>query len=275
VLPPDELDPAREVYPNAPLQLVACEVAYALAPGADVNAARDALYEQLHGTYPLPGPPPASLTLEVGPAGPMPQLAQGFRFLNLERTRSVAVSPASIILESSRYHRFEDFLEDAVTAVEALGAAVRLAAASRIGLRYIDEVPLGALRAESFDGYFTESVLAPGMPVPHVGRPQEFLTTSRFAVGPDHNTVMRTGVLTTPVVAPDGPLAIARPTEPPFFLVDIDSAWQAGALTAPLSFDPSAIANVLRSLHAPVRALFEHSITEKLRDDLLRKETPA
>jgi hypothetical protein len=24
-----------------------------------------------------------------------------------------------------------------------------------------------------------------------------------------------------------------------------------------------------------VRALFEHSITEKLRDDLLRKETPA
>lgn len=261
------------MYPNAPLQLVACEVAYILAPGADVNLARDTLYERLEGSYPLPGPPPASLTVEVGPAGPVPQLAQGFRFLNLERTRSVAVSPASIVLESSHYHRFEDFLEGAVAAVQALAAGVRIAAASRVGLRYIDEVPLVALPAESFDGYFTDSVLAPGMPVPDVGRPQEFITTSRFAVGPDRNTVMRTGVLTTPVVAPEGPLAIARPSEPPFFLVDIDSAWQAGAATSPLPFDPSVIAEVLRSLHAPVRALFEHSITEKLRDDLLRKET--
>jgi uncharacterized protein (TIGR04255 family) len=272
---PDELDPTREIYPNAPLQLVACEVAYALAPGADINLARDALYERLQDTYPLPGPAPASLTVAVGPGGPMPQLAQGFRFLNLERTRSVAVSSTSIVLESSRYHRFEEFLKRAVAAVEALGAGVRIAAASRIGLRYIDEVPLDVLRGESFEGYFTDSVLAPGMLVPEVGRPQEFLTTSRFAVGPDRNTVMRTGVLTTPVVAPDGPLAVARRTEPPLFLVDIDSSWQAGAETSPLPFDASAIADVLRSLHAPVRALFEHSITEKLRDDLLRKETPS
>jgi uncharacterized protein (TIGR04255 family) len=127
----------------------------------------------------------------------------------------------------------------------------------------------------SFDSYFTESVLAPGMPVPDVGRPHEFLTTSRFAVGPDRNTVMRTGVLTTPVVAPQGPLAIARQTQPPFFLVDIDSSWQAETETSPLTFDASAIADVLRSLHTPVRLLFEHSITDKLRDDLLRKETPS
>jgi uncharacterized protein (TIGR04255 family) len=269
------LDACREIYPNAPLQLVACEVAYALAPGADISLARDAFYERLQGNYPLPGPPPASLTVSVGPGGPMPQFAQGFRFLNLQRTQSVAVSPASIILESSRYHRFEDFLERALAAVEALGAGVRVAAASRIGLRYIDEVPLNMLTDGSFDGYFTDSVLAPRMPVPDVGRPEEFLTTSRFAVGPDRNTVMRTGVLTTPVVSPDGPLAIARRTEPPFFLVDIDGSWQAGTETSPLPFDSSAIADVLRSLHAPVRSLFEHSITDKLRDDLLRKETPA
>jgi uncharacterized protein (TIGR04255 family) len=272
---PLELDPDREVYANAPLQLVACEVAYSLAPGAEVSAAREALYERLQKTYPLPGPPPASLTLEASPMGPMPQIAQGFRFLNLERTRSVAVSPASIVLESSRYHRFEGFLDDAIAAVKALGATVRIAAASRIGLRYIDEVPLDDLPGHSFNGYFADSVLAPGEPVPDVGTPVEFMTTSRFAAGPDRYTTMRTGVLTAPVVAPEGPLAIARPTRGPYFLIDIDSAWQAGAQTSPLPFDASVIAEVLGSLHAPVRALFEHSITEMLRDDVLRKETPA
>lgn len=273
---PDELDPAREVYPRAPLQLVACEVAYYLAPGADAGAARDALYGQLSHAYPLPGPSPASLTVEVGPAGAVTHAEQGFRFLDLERTRSVAVSPASIVVETSRYHRFEDFLERVAEAVAGLGSVVRVAATSRIGLRYIDEVPVTDLPSGSFDGYFTESVLAPGRPVPDVGKPTEFLTTSRFAVGPDRNTVMRTGVLMTPVVASDGPLAIPRPATPPFFLIDIDSAWQAGPATRPLPFDPSAIKEVLHSLHAPVRALFEQSITDKLRDDVLRKEeTPA
>lgn len=271
---PAELDSAREVYPNAPLQLVACEIAYALAPGADVNGARDALYERLADAYPLPGPPP-TLVVEVGPGAHVTHAQQGFRFLDLQRTRSVAASSASVVLESSRYHRFEEFRERVAEAVEALGSVVRVVAASKIGLRYIDEVPLAELPAGSFDGYFTESVLAPGLPVPEVGRPQEFLTTSRFVLGADRNTVMRTGVLTTPVVAAEGPLAIGRRTEAPFFLIDIDSAWQAGAVTPPLPFNPSAIADVLNSLHAPVRALFERSITDKLRDDVLRKERPA
>lgn len=270
-----KLDPGREVYPCAPLQLVACEVVYAPAPGANIGAASDALYERLSHAYPLPGPPPSSVTVEVGPAGAVTHTQQGFRFLDLEQTRSVAVSPASVVVETSQYNRFEEFLERVTEAVAALGSVVRVAAASRIGLRYIDEVSVTDLPSRSFDGYFTESILAPGRPVPDVGEPVEFLTTSRFAVGPDRNTVMRTGVLTTPVVAPEGPLAIARPTTPPFFLIDIDSAWQAGPATRPLPFDASAIEDVLYSLHTPVRALFEQSITEKLRNDLLRKEENA
>lgn len=267
-----ELDPDREVYPRAPLKLVACEVAYALAPGANVGAARDTLYERLSHAYPLPGPPPATVTVELGPAGARTHTQEGFRFLDLERTRSVAFSPASMVVETSRYHRFEQFLMRVTEAVAAVDSAVRVAAASRIGLRYIDEVPVADLPSGSFDGYFTEAVLAPRRPVADVGEPVEFLTTSRFAVGPDRNTVMRTGVLTTPVVAHDGPLAIGRPTTPPFFLIDIDSAWQAGPTTRPLPFDESVIEEVLYSLHAPVRALFEQSITEKLRNDVLRKE---
>lgn len=271
-MPPD-LDPTREVYPNAPLQLVACEVSYTLAPGADMNAARDALYDALRTRYPLPAAPP--VTLQVDPGASTPQVVQGFRFLDLERTQSIAVSPVSIVLEASRYNRFEEFRERVEEAVSALGKVLRVAAAQRIGLRYIDEVALTDLPAGTFDGYFAESLLAPGEAVPDVGEPVAYLTTSRYAVGPDRHTTMRTGVLGTPVVAPQGPLAIARPTSPPYFLIDIDSSWEA-ATTPPLPFDASAIVDILGTLHAPVRALFERSITEKLRDDMLRKVgTPA
>jgi uncharacterized protein (TIGR04255 family) len=274
-VPPVAIDPTREIYPNAPLQLVACEVAYALAPGVDIKAAQDDIYRRLSDTYPLPGPAPASVTVEVGPQGAIThQGPEGFRFLNFERTQSIAASSMSIVIESSRYSKFEAFLERIVEAVEALISVVRVAAAQRISLRYIDEVPLTALPGETFDGYFTDSVLAPGLDVPEVGPPTEFMTTSRFTAEPDTNIVMRTGVLRTPVVSAQGPLAIARPTEGPFFLIDIDSAWQA-VTTPPRSFDPSVIADALCSLHAPVRALFEHSITDKLRDDVLRKEMPA
>lgn len=270
-----KLDAGREVYSNAPLKLVACEVEYTLAPGADVNAARDEIYGRFADTYPLPGVAPASVTLEVGPQGAVThQSPQGFRFLDLERTWSIAASPASLVVESSRYIRFEDFLERVIDAIEALGSAVRVAAAQRIGLRYIDEVPLTILPDGTFDGYFTDSVLAPGREVPEVGRPAEFMTTSRFTVAPDTNTMMRTGVLTTPVVSPQGPLAIAKPSVGPFFLIDIDSAWQA-TTTPPRPFDSPGVADALYSLHAPVRALFEHSITDKLRDDVLRKEMPS
>lgn len=267
-----DLDPAREVYPNAPLQLVACEVAYTLAPSANVDEARDALYERLGDIYPIPAPPPGpAITFHLGPGGP--QVAgQGFRFLDFERTSSVAVSHASIVIETSRYQRFEGFCERVVEAIGGLASVVRIVAAQRIGLRYIDEVPVAVLPSGDFDGYFTESVLAPGKLVPDVGTPAEFLTTSRFALGPGQHTTMRTGVLSTPVVTPEGPLSIARPTRGPYFLIDIDSSWEAGATTPPLPFDPSVVSDILKALHAPVRALFEHSITDKLRDDVLRKE---
>lgn len=269
---PSELDPTREVYPNAPLQLVACEVGYVLAPGADINSARDQVYEQLEPEYPLPGEAMMSLTVAMGPQGATThQESQGFRFLDRQKTNSVAATPTSVVIESSRYTRFEEFLERILNAVDAMGASLRIAAATRIGLRYIDEIPRSRLPEDTFTGYFTESVLAPGQEVPDVGEPAEFMTTSRFAVATDTHSVMRTGVLSTPVVAAQGPLTIPRPTTGPFFLIDIDSSWQA-LETESRAFDRGAISEVLYALHAPVRSLFEQSITDKLRNEVLRTE---
>lgn len=270
-----ELDPKREVYPNAPLQLVACELGYALAPGADINAAHAQMYERLSGEYPVPGEAMVSVTVAVAPQGPpmAHQEAQGFRFLDRQKTHSVAASAASVVIESSYYTRFEEFLERILSVVDALGDSLRIATTTKIGLRYIDEIPKSRLPEGTFKGYFTDSVLAPGDEVPEVGRPEEFMTTSRFPVAADTNSVMRTGILSTPVVAAQGPLTIPRPTTGPFFLIDIDSAWQA-VETESRPFEREAIGEVLCALHAPVRSLFEQSITDKLRNEVLRaKET--
>jgi uncharacterized protein (TIGR04255 family) len=266
------LDPDRPIYPNAPLKLVACEIAYTLAPGGAIGAARDAVYESVADAYPLPGAPPQQITVQMGPAGAMThQSAEGFRFLNRERTRSLVATSESLIVETSAYHRFEEFEDRITQAITVLGSHVRIAAAHRIGVRYIDEIPLTDLPDHTFEDYFIDSVLAPGKDVPDVGEPVEFMTTSRFTFEGDRNTVMRTGVLQTPVVNPDGPLTIGEPSSAPLLLIDIDSSWQA-LTTPPLPFEAGPISEVLYSLHAPVRALFEHSITEKLRTDVLRKE---
>lgn len=268
------LDPDRTIYLNAPLKLVACEIAYTLAPGADVSAAREAVYEALSDAYPLPGPPPQELTLEVGLQGAVTHSGpQGFRFLNRERTHSLVATGASLIIETSAYHRFETFADHVTEAISALGKHVSIPAAHRIGLRYIDEISLADLPKAEFQTYFTESVLAPGGEVPDVGAPAEFMTTSRFTFSQDRNTVMRTGVVQTPVVNTVGPLTIPKPSSPPLFLIDIDSSWQA-LTSPPLTFQPETISEVLVGLHAPVRALFEHSITDELRSNVLRKETP-
>jgi uncharacterized protein (TIGR04255 family) len=272
----DVLDPDREVYPHAPLKLVACEIAYTLAPGVNVEASAQGVYDALGTDYALPGVAPMGLIIEVPPGGGPPRTTtapEGFRFLDRERTRSIVVTSRSMILEASSYTRFEEFAQRVSDAVTAVADVVRIAAAHRIGLRYIDEIPLCVLPEGQWDPYFSDGVLAPLQPVKDVGAPAEFITTCRYDLGADRQVTLRTGVLGAAVVSADGPLAIKGPSTPPLALIDIDSAWEAKTATTPLKFDAAAIEPLLMALHAPVRALFENSITDDLRNHVLRQES--
>jgi len=62
---------------------------------------------------------------------------------------------------------------------------------------------------------------------------------------------------------------IDAPPRGPYYLIDIDSAWQGEAPVPPL--DRWLLAK-LDELHAPIRHLFETAITEELRNEVLRKE---
>ncbi len=269
------LDPDREVFPNAPLKLVACEVSYQLAPGADLDAAKQPFYDEMEDRYPLPGHPPhLELRMDAGPNGPVQQVtAQGFRFLSRDKTRSIVAAPQALVVETSAYTRFEAFSATVAEAVEVLGRHLRIAVVERIGLRYIDEVPLASLPGDTFDGYFSDAALAATAQVEGIGRPEESLTTVSYALGADCRVILRTGSVRQPVVTTNGPLLIKEASTAPLFIIDVDSAWQA-TTTTPLAFDPLAVSDMIAQLHRPVRTLFNHTITEKLRDDVLRKEKP-
>jgi len=271
-----DLPDNREVYPNAPLKLVACELRMQLAPGVDVAAAAAPFYDDVEADYPLQGPSPEQgFRVDFSAIGPVPAaLSGGFRYLTREKTRSVTVTSSALVVETSAYTRFEDFSDQIGRVIDALGQRLKIVSVERIGLRYIDELPVADLPGQTTDGFFAPSSLACGTAVPGLGEPAEFLSTSSYPLGADRHAVMRAGRVNQPIVAANGPLRIPHPSTSPLFVIDVDCSWTA-VDTPPLAFESGIITEVLADLHKPVRALFEHTITDKLRNNVLRKEGTA
>jgi len=73
-------------------------------------------------------------------------------------------------------------------------------------------------------------------------------------------------------VDPNGPLRLKSADHGPYFLLDIDSYWTSPAELVPeFALDDALM--LCNELHSPVREVFEAAITEKLRNDVLRKES--
>lgn len=263
------LDPDREIYPNAPLKLVAFELRFP-AP-IDFDQAQAAFARTVNKSFPIPGPPPHVTTFGLGPAGPtIQQHTEGVRRLDRRRRNSVVFAPEALIVETSAYGRFEQFAATAGEALAALATAADVVAALRIGLRYIDEIDIHDLPAPvRWADYIEPALLGP---LEHFGRePRELQVASVFQLTEEQRVILRYGVVEQPVVDPNGPLIIDRSAEDKRFLIDIDSSWEAPKDNLP-EFDPEAVLDELARLHQPVREYFESTITDKLKDDLLRKE---
>ena len=70
-------------------------------------------------------------------------------------------------------------------------------------------------------------------------------------------------------VDPGGDLKRSSATPGPFFLMDIDSFWiPIGGVP---EFDVKALLTICDELHTPVGRLFERLITDRLREEILRR----
>jgi uncharacterized protein (TIGR04255 family) len=261
------LDPKREIYPNAPLRLVAFELRYPAVP--ELLDAQPELDQRLRKRLPLLGPPPVSeMHFEVA-AGASPRAfgrQGGLRRTDRRRRQAVAITPIAATIETSEYTRFEEFRGFVEEVLGYLAATVELPAVERVGIRYIDEVdPVDFPQPVDWSDYIAPELLRVSEFFGH--EPLETNTVAVFAPAPGQQLVLRYGVAQAPVVNPGGPLHITRSPAGPYFLIDIDSGWNAPADDLP-EFAVDEVLDLLDRLHAPVRDVFEQMITDKLRDHL-------
>jgi uncharacterized protein (TIGR04255 family) len=265
------LDPDREIYPNAPLKLVAFELRYPPVRAFDSDQGQQAVYERLRDQLPILGAPPVT-TFEVGPSGPR-QTGQGMRVLDRRRTETVTVTDQALTVETSAYTRYEEFaalLKQALIAANDVG---QIPAALRVGLRYIDEIHVpGVQTVEDWRDYITDDLLAPAFFEGY--STLDYRGLLGLQVAGDSVVTVRFGVVEAPVVDPNGPLRIRDSPEGRYFLLDVDCAW-----TAPqdeyLEFDVNGALQRSETLHEPIRTIFERAIKPKLRDEVLRRKENA
>jgi len=275
--------PTSEVYPKSPLVLVAVEVRHPDAgPLTDVQQRqlKSLLAPGLPLSRPFLGAP--GLVASIGP-GSDPQLASIQspaipRFMSRDIFTSVTFHRDAVVVETTSYQGHPPLFDLVRQVLRARLEVGPLDGVERVGLRYIDEVRTPGEGAPGAWGLWIDpSLLGPGLLAGRGGLSndawQGLATYSGDLAGrapfDRMSLVLRYGVGDGYAVAPSGDLRRTTPPPGPFFLIDIDSYWSARDVVPVLDLDELE-AN-LKGLHTPARTLFENAITDRLRNEVLRK----
>lgn len=270
----------REIYPNAPLEFVACEVKFPYTPGLADSSRVTQIQRALYETFPLVQP---AVSFEVSPgSAPLPFAAAQMlglsgvgnllRFLSRDRQLGVLITPESVSVETTRYSRYEELRDrvrqvlDAVKKVEPTIPGI-----SRIGLRYIDEIRVskGVSAPADWAKFVDKRLVGPLTLKLGTTPPETVQGTLQYNLGGSKRVVMRFGVQKGRAIG-DAPLRRRKKALPEglYFLVDIDSFWTGQEPLTEFSIDVTLA--TCDELHRPVRQLFEGIITDRLRDEVLR-----
>jgi uncharacterized protein (TIGR04255 family) len=257
------LDSNREIYPNAPLKLVTFEVRFdAVELPATVT---ERFVAALRERFPIAGLPPHQ-QLVIGPGGASATSA-GARVFDVARRHAVALAPQAMSYETSAYRRFEEFGDSIAQVLDVVEGLELGLAFTRVGLRYIDEIDEAQVPDPGAWHRYIQPALSSALD--HFDPPPlEHQSAALFEIGESHHVVLRYGLMRQPAVDPTGPLVIEAPPSGRYYLIDIDSAWEGRADGAPTT---KWVREKLDELHAPIRQLFENTITEELRNEVLRR----
>ena len=272
---------ATPPYLNDPLRWVAAEVRY---PRIDdfANGAPLALREAIQARFPVREPQQQQtipLQILAGAGGPsaapmQPPMIQTLdRFFTRDRLVSVVLGTDVIVLETTRYAGWHDLRDSLLHSLGALQRAQRPDGLLRLGLRYIDEIrvaqPIETLA--DWAQWISPNLVAPLMLDDGV-LPSQGTVLLQYGTTPGFVTVLRAGPSATGrAVQEGGPLRLPFETpDGPYFLLDTDASWADPDRQIP-EFDVERIAEIFDTLHEPCRRLFESSITQRLRDEVLNQ----
>lgn len=261
----------HEVWPNAPLALVAVEARF---PAADTGPLRmplfRALRDRLGAGWVIEGATQQSVDVAIGAAGVQHNMAVEnlHRIMARDRTRAVTVRPESIVIESTRYQGYPAFRSLLSETFAAVQAELRPDGVTRLGLRYIDEISAPLLDGpHPWDDWLDPSLLSPradGL------IPQGWASAVQYETAKDQHLVLRYGTNDGPAVSPTSGLTRVSPAPTgPVFALDFDSFWQPSDIPA---FSSPELVEACDRLHHPVRRLFDALISPRLIDEVFRKE---
>ena len=266
----------EEIYPNAPIVLMVAEIKHTEHGQLDEKQSRT-ISEAVRETLPLrEEDTEQNITFTGITDGTQPpvQVTQTkvLRWSSRDRRTILTVKPDTISVDTTQYHRYTNIRELLGRALAALADATSLDGVTRIGLRYIDEI---RVPSEDDSGlpewgeWVDGSLLGPhGIDLGHGLSPATNEGTSVFAGDDATRLVLRYGAQDAYVVGSTLQLRRPLPSPGPLFKLDIDSYWQPEDVP---EFNPDVILAMADRLHEPVRSMFEGLITDKLRNEVLRR----
>jgi uncharacterized protein (TIGR04255 family) len=259
----------HEVYPNAPVVLVALEVRHPTADPLTPTESR-AIKKLLSDQLPIERPgQQMNVQIMPGAASPATTTTEHFpRYINRETTLSVSIRKEAITIEASRYPGWEEFRALALSALDARMEIAPIAGVERVGIRYVDEIRIPDNGEVDWADWIHLSLLGPNSSI--IDLPiNQWQGVGIYGSQPGNMLVLRYGPREGFAVDPSSDLRRVKPTDGgPFFLMDVDSFWTPdGAIP---EYDRDLLLATCNDLHMPVRALFEGLITDRLRDEVLR-----
>lgn len=262
------LDPNRPIYRNAPLKLVTFQIRFPPVPDLDQPTTAREVVDAMRERYPILTDPPL-VDVNFGPTGTQ-ERARGIRLMTRDRTRAVGILRDSLTIETSAYLRYELFAEEIDWALKQVNDKHSLPAVTRLGLRYIDEISMDdATEIKDWRPWIDNRLLDGGILDEY--RTREFMAQVVLDVAERQRMTVRYGHVTRPIVDPNGPLRIEDPPIGPYFLLDIDSFWEASPSVFE-EYDQEEVQRMCLELHEPIRDIFERATTAELREQFSPEE---
>lgn len=258
--------PNREVFPKAPLALVAAEIRFTDAARLRQQHTKDEIAIALEERFPFAEQlQPLEVNLSFG-APPQIQQRTGVVLKNASSTETLTIMSESLTYETTAYTRFDDLLEAVTVACDVLVAAKVQPAMRRVGLRYIDEirVPESITDVRQWAAWIDRRLIEHLEIGPDDVPATTLQSLSTYNLGGGNGLNIRYAALDQgPIVVPQ---FLKRPAieSGPFFVLDFDGFHEfSGDQAIPLS--SAAIRDDLSAVHIPCGTAFQRSITDQAR----------
>jgi uncharacterized protein (TIGR04255 family) len=267
----------RRRYLHAPLAYVILQVTHPVASPIS-RGEEEAIKRALRAHAPLASREVMS-QLEItgqlnGAAAPQTRVSNEelLRFTSRDKRMSVTYAPNALSLETTRYETWEQLREVAEIALQARMDVAPVDGVERIGLRYLDEVRIPGVAEPDWREWVDPQLAPPMLEVsPGVLRPHQQQSVVQYKTrAPQVVVALRYGAVDGPSAVQGVQLAVPSvPPSGPFFLIDTDASWTPGPGEEVPPLDTASVITTADDLHGFVKELFEASLTDRLREEVL------